>query len=109
MITHENSLYEMKYTANGMPNYYKDGERVKGKSLPDDLRKRLIETIDLTDKEVDDENKKPASTCIFCQAPADSGRILNQQLVPLCREDYTTKNLGKVAQQLRELNVSSAD
>jgi hypothetical protein len=108
MISHENSTYELKYTSNGMPNFYKDGERVKGKELPDGLREELLETVDLEPTIVDDENKKtiPDKLCIFCQQPADSGRFLNRSVVPLCRNDYETKTLGRIAQQLRELNES---
>jgi hypothetical protein len=112
MIQVNSDTYEIKLTANGMPNFYKNGERVKGKSLPVGMREALnqevnpAETIDELPIVQDDENKKTNSDvlCLFCQQPADSGKTLNGKFVALCREDYLTKNLGKVAQRVRELN-----
>lgn len=109
MISQENTNYELKYTANGLPNFYKDGERVKGKDLPKGMRERLLETVDQKPEDADDENKKITSDkiCIFCQEPADSGKVLNQSFIALCRDHYLTKNLGKVAQRIRELNETN--
>lgn len=109
MISHENHEYDIKITANGMPNYYKDGERVKGKNLPEGLREQLLETIDDSENIVDDKNKNITTDklCIFCQGPADSGRTVNRQFIPLCRNDYETKTTGKIAQRVRELSAST--
>lgn len=105
MILHENSAYEIKYTANGMPNFFKDGERVKGKSLAEGLREQLLKTVDQIETGVDDKNKNTTNrSCIFCQGHADSGKFLNSKVIPLCREDYQTKTLGQVAQRVREIN-----
>jgi hypothetical protein len=111
MISHENSTYEIKYTANGMSNFFKDGERVKGKTLPEGLREKLIETVDQSQIVSDDKEKNITTnkTCVFCQEYADSGKVLNAKVVPLCQEHYQTKTLGKIAQRVRELNnVSTA-
>lgn len=103
MISHENSEYDIKYTANGMPNYYKDGERIKGKDLPEGLREKLVETVDQAPIVQDDINKNTNDkTCVFCQELADSGKYLDGKVIPLCRTDYETKTLGKIAQRVRE-------
>lgn len=107
MISHENSTYEIKYTANGMPNFFKNGDRVKGKTLPEGIREQLmLETIDEDKIIPDDENKNVITdkVCIFCQQYADSGKVLDAKVIPLCQEDYQTKTLGKIAQRVRELN-----
>ncbi len=111
MIEYENITYELKLTANGMPNYYADGERVKGKTLPEGIRERLNEdqTVDPTTQIVNDEPKPITDIlCIFCQEPATSGKTLNSKFVPLCRNDYLAKSLGKVAQKVRELNGTTS-
>lgn len=112
MIQVNSDTYEIKLTANGMPNYYKNGERVKGKSLPVGMREALnqevnpAETIDEYPNIHEDENKKPTQDvfCIFCQELATSGKTLSSKFIPLCREHYLDKNLGKVAQKVREIS-----
>jgi len=107
MLVINNNIYELKFTANGMPNYYLNNERVKGKTLPEGIREKLNQTIDEIKNSSEDENKNLETICIFCQGYANSGKLLNGQLIPLCREDYETKTLGKVAQKVREINEDS--
>lgn len=49
---------------------------------------------------------RPEKICVYCGGTADSGRFLNRQFRPLCREDYLTKTAGQIVARLRETDVA---
>lgn len=42
--------------------------------------------------------------CIFCRGYADSGKYINQRVVPLCTDHYQTMKLGQIAARLRDID-----
>jgi hypothetical protein len=109
MISFENATYDIKYTKNGSPNYFKSGKLIKGKLIPDVVRELLAQSIDPESLLLDDDENKNTITekiCIFCQGYADSGKLLNTKFIHLCKEDYQTKTTGQIAQRVREINAN---
>lgn len=58
-------------------------------------------TLEVNDDAVD--LSPPQKVCIFCGAAnCAQSRMLNSEIIYLCDEHYYSKNLGQIAQQVRE-------
>lgn len=81
-----------KITGKTGVKYWKDGKFIKKADIP----ASIFQSLELNPEY--DESKE----CIFCGKPGTKIRQFNLMIVNLCDEDYFSKSLGKIAQQLRE-------
>lgn len=78
--------------------YTKNGLITKESRIPHEVMERFAYNPTV---EYDDEPDR--RRCIFCDAPQKRVRGLNLVMIDLCEYHYQTKNLGKIAEQVREL------
>lgn len=75
---------------------YKFGRKfVKTAEVPEDIRSKF--EVNAVAEEA------PRKICIFCGGPGTYQRLINQQSIALCPDDYYDKNMGQIAQRLREM------
>lgn len=77
--------------------YTRDNVFIKGSRVPEEVKERL----EITDHmDYDDQPNKPR--CLFCEAPATRQRIFEGVMVDMDEFHYYAKNIGQIAQELRE-------
>lgn len=89
-------MYTTTKGKNGV-RYMKDNRFVSKKDVPADILIKL--DVGMTDVITTEEPE--IKKCIFCGMATKGYRLLNQQQVYLCTEDYYDKNIGQIAQQVR--------
>lgn len=89
-------IYRKIPTKTGKFRYSRDARFIKKEDIHPDILTKL-ETQD----EVEDQGKY----CLFCQKSTTWMKLLNGQLVYLCKEHYHNKRMGQIAEKLRNDSV----
>ena len=98
MVTYKKAIrkYGVGYTKNNV--------FVKGDRVPEEVKERLEYA-----PEMEYDDKPERRRCLFCEAPQSHLRVYNDgsgpTMIDLCEYHYLNKNLGQIAQQLRESQV----
>lgn len=95
-------IYKAKSTAKGV-RYFKDKRFIKKTEIPAEIDVDNME-IDKDYPDTFERTKGGFKNCLFCGAEnCKYTRLLNAQILYLCEEHYYSENMGKVAQQVRQL------
>lgn len=95
------SVYSTRPGLQGSLIFTKDRLAIKKEKVPANIVARLIDgEMDIDEASVKLEG--PARFCLFCKKLCKATRFVNGQTVYLCEEHYHSKNIGQIAQQLRE-------
>lgn len=99
----------VKYKNKGGNRYTYQTKFVKPSEVPEDIksildsrpgRQEYIEVVPGTSVPL----YKDLQKCLFCGEPCRFERRVNGQTVALCKKDYYDKNIGTIAQKIREAN-----
>lgn len=66
----------------------------------------IMDKFDVGKNEIDDfglDLNAPSKLCVFCGMASKYTKMINGQTIYLCDEHYYSKNLGQVAQRLKEV------
>lgn len=94
------AIYTKRKGLNDSTIFWRDKRPVKTLDVPSNI----VDLLEHQDK-VDDENLKlesPYRRCVFDGEYTKLYRIVNQQPVYICQEDFHEKTLGQIAQRVRE-------
>lgn len=92
--------YIYKLSKKGLPMYYKDGKLCSKDSIPTIVLEN-IKVNEPYEYEVE-MPKEIVKECIFCGKSSNLTRMINANVVVLCKEHFYSENIGKIAQKLRE-------
>lgn len=85
-------IYRKHPTKNGV-RYTKDARFIKKEDIP----KAVIGELE-TKEEVEDQGRY----CLFCGEATTWTKMLNSQLIYMCKKHYHEVSLGKIAEKLRD-------
>lgn len=80
-----------KVTGRAGNRYLADNRFISRDKIPVDILVKLDKTSEVK-----------FDGCIFCGGEATHKRVVNEVSVALCNDDYYSRTIGRIAQQLRE-------
>jgi len=88
----------------GSVRYMKDGKMISKNSIPQDILIKLeVGMNDVSNIEVENIHK-----CIFCGQVTKQYRLLDQQAIYICQDDYYDKTMGQIAKQVKQKELVNA-
>lgn len=101
--------YKVIETKKGRKLYYRNGTMISPNLVPISVLEQLEPGKVVTEAEATQVSQaeetpiKPTKSCLFCGQEAEYQRAAALQRVDLCEAHYYGMNVGKIVQQLREL------
>lgn len=95
----------MVQTNNGVLRYIKDKRFIAKANIPQDILDRLELGKDTPD--IAESLNPAARICLFCGMGSKIPRLIHGKTVYLCEMHYHEKNMGQIAQRVRELSATN--